>query len=83
MSLSWCQPVRSCGCCGLGLGTQKLEMKVGVGPSHFLLQWVGISFHRSIGTLKRCFTTQLVLAASFCILESVQSSLRCVLGWGI
>lgn len=60
-----------------------MEMEVGVGPSHFLLQWVGISFHRSIGTLKQRFTTQLVLATSFCILESAQFSVRCILGWGI
>lgn len=46
-----------------------------MGPSHFLLQWVGISFHRSIGTLKQRFTAQSVLAASFCILEGAQSSL--------
>lgn len=45
-----------------------------MGPTHLLLQLVGISFHRNIGTLKQRFTTHLVLAASLCILESAQSS---------
>lgn len=35
-------------CCGFGLGTQKMELEKGVGPSHPLLQEAGISSHWSI-----------------------------------